>query len=272
MTTDARGKTVPAATDHPARAAILNLSLSIRDAIPVTNATTRATALTTLAALSPTIVPSSSNPIFFEQADLPAAYRNIYTVDGSNFISLSGAFVWANSAALTAATTMVAGDKGYQVDTKADYVYSGTAWVANPAYCALRKSVDYTLTATAAAIPLDVEISDLAGMHDNVTNNTRITCTLAGLYEITAAGLNSNGTGSGTMSARLNGTTAIPGSQDGGPMDATAGRMMRIGFPVALVVGDYVEIMAFHSSAAGAIKGGILAASLVVTCKRIGPA
>jgi len=128
MATDARGKTVPAATDHPARAAILNLSLSIRDAIPVTNVTTRASTLAALAALSPSITPSSSNPIFFEQADLPAAYRNLYTVDGSNFISLSGAFVWADATARGLATTMAAGDKGYQVDTKVTYRYDGTAW------------------------------------------------------------------------------------------------------------------------------------------------
>lgn len=126
MATDARGHTVPAATDHPARAAFLNLALSIRDAIPVTNATTRASTLAALAALTPSITPSSSNPIYFEQADLPAAYRNLYTVDGSNFISLSGAFVWTNAAARGAATTMAVGDKGYQADTQVTYAYNGS--------------------------------------------------------------------------------------------------------------------------------------------------
>jgi hypothetical protein len=85
MTTDARGKTVPAATDHPARAAILNLSLSIRDAIPVASAAARTTALATLAALSPTIVPSSSNPFYFDQADQPPGLNLLRTTDGVAF-------------------------------------------------------------------------------------------------------------------------------------------------------------------------------------------
>lgn len=37
-------------------------------------------------------------------------------------------FRWANAAARTAQTGMVAGDRGYQVDTATDYIYSGSAW------------------------------------------------------------------------------------------------------------------------------------------------
>jgi hypothetical protein len=39
-------------------------------------------------------------------------------------------FRWANTAARTAQAGMVAGDVGYQEDTKVNYIYSGSAWVA----------------------------------------------------------------------------------------------------------------------------------------------
>lgn len=128
MGLDATGHYVPASTDAPARSAFDKLSRSLRDPLPVANTAARTALLATLAAASPAVVPSTSSPIFFYQQDLPAGYRTVYTVDGSNFISLSGVFVWANAAGRTAATTMVAGDFGYQVDTKIKYRYSGTAW------------------------------------------------------------------------------------------------------------------------------------------------
>jgi hypothetical protein len=128
MATDARGKTVPASTDHPARSAFLNLALSIRDPIVVSDATTRGTALSTLAALSPAITPSASNPIFFYQQDLPKGYRTIYTVDGTNFFTLAGMYIWADATARGAATGPSTGDLGLQVDTLVTYRHNGSAW------------------------------------------------------------------------------------------------------------------------------------------------
>lgn len=37
-------------------------------------------------------------------------------------------FVWANSAERTAQTGMVQGSRGYQVDTKSEYIYDNSAW------------------------------------------------------------------------------------------------------------------------------------------------
>lgn len=130
MGLDNVGHYVPASTDAPARSAFDKFSRSLRDPFPVATTTARTALLAALAAASPAVVPSTSSPIFFHQADLPKGYRTVYTVDGSNFIALSGAFVWANTAARTAATTMAAGDTGYQVDTKVTYRYSGSAWRA----------------------------------------------------------------------------------------------------------------------------------------------
>lgn len=131
-TTDLKGHTVPEATgEAPARAAFDRLSRSIMDPIPVADATARAAALSALAGATPSITPSSAHPIFFYQHDLPVAYRTIWTVDGVNFIAVSGEFVWANATERAAATGMVAGDRGYQVDTGVEYWYSGSAWLAN---------------------------------------------------------------------------------------------------------------------------------------------
>lgn len=41
-------------------------------------------------------------------------------------------FRWADSTARGAQTGMIAGDRGYQTDTAVEYIYNGSAWVADP--------------------------------------------------------------------------------------------------------------------------------------------
>lgn len=89
-TTDARTHTVPAAGDRPARRAFDDLSLSIRDAIPVANATARSQKLAQLAALTPSITPSTANPIEFFRADAPAGQEYEYTTNGVDFWTRPG--------------------------------------------------------------------------------------------------------------------------------------------------------------------------------------
>jgi hypothetical protein len=130
MATDAAGHTTPGASDAPKRAAVLDLSLSIRDPIPVADASARSAALSALAGSTPAVTPSSSRPVFFHQADLPKPYRTIWTQDGTNFISTSGHYVWDDATARAAATGAAAGDLGVQLDTKVIYRYDGAAWRA----------------------------------------------------------------------------------------------------------------------------------------------
>lgn len=85
MATDARGHTTPAGDDAPKRSDVLDLSLSIRDPIPVANTTARAAKIVELAALTPAITPSSSNPILFFRADAGDGLELEYTTDGSTF-------------------------------------------------------------------------------------------------------------------------------------------------------------------------------------------
>lgn len=65
MATDNRGHTVPAASDVPSRTTLLNLSLSMCDVVPVTNATTRTTAVTNLGA-------TTAKPLLVARADARA--------------------------------------------------------------------------------------------------------------------------------------------------------------------------------------------------------
>lgn len=81
MATDPRGHTVPAGDEPPARSAILDLSLSIRDPKPVANTTARAQHISDLAGAG--ITPSTSNPVFVFRADAPAGAQLEYTTDAS---------------------------------------------------------------------------------------------------------------------------------------------------------------------------------------------
>ena len=81
---DARRHSVPSGGDAPSRAGwVLGPLLTVRDPIPVANATDRAQVLTDLAAAG--IVPSASEPIFFFRADAGTGRELEYTTNGTTF-------------------------------------------------------------------------------------------------------------------------------------------------------------------------------------------
>lgn len=87
MATDIRGHTVPTGTGHPARADVLNLGLSVRDPIPVANATARAALITNLASAG--ITPSTSNPVYTFRADAAAGLQLEVTTDGTTWRTIT---------------------------------------------------------------------------------------------------------------------------------------------------------------------------------------
>ena len=155
-------------------------------------------------------------------------------------------------------------DEGMLVYCRADDTlefHNGSAWGVYPPVAvknvvALGATASQNLTTSAAALAWDVELTDPAGMHDNVTNNTRVVCKSAGTYEVSAYVFNSNTSGFGTLQARLNGTTDIPGSIARRDASASAALPLQIVFPIVLALNDYIEIMVLHSTAAGNIAGG----------------
>lgn len=272
MATDAAGHTTPGSSDAPKRAAFLDLSLSIRDPIPVADASARAAALSALAGSTPSVTPSASRPVFFHQANLPKPYRTIWTEDGTNFISTSGHYVWADAAARAAATGMSAGDLGVQLDTKVVYRHNGSAWITTPTCAVLSRSSNQSLTATDQAIIWDVEVSDAAGMHDNSTNPSRITVPIAGIYEVICSYYDNNTSGHSSALARKNGSGGVIGSYERRDSSPNTGTHMKLAFSCALAAGDYIEIMAKHSTAAGVINGGTNELAPALTIKYLSPA
>lgn len=178
---------------------------------------------------------------------------------------------WDDSTARNAQSGMVAGDRGYQIDNGRTYQRIGSAWIPDPLFCTLGKTSNQNLSTSATALVWDSEDSDAGGMHNNSTNNTRITAPIAGTYEFSVSLFNSNTSGMGTVYARRNGTTDISGSLDRGTADSVAALPLQTVFPVVLSANDYVEIMVLHSTAAGTIAGGSTQGAARLTAKYLGP-
>lgn len=209
-------------------------------------------------------------------AVVDAVVGGFWTYNGSTAKwTLSGTPVFADVAARSAAiTTPAEGMRSFLSGVKREYVYRNAVWdCLTPVACTLRKTGNTNLTTTAAAIPWDAEVSDPFGMHDNAVNNTRIVVPEPGLYEIAAMGFDSTTTGFGTIATRINGTTDVLGSLS--RRDVMSGSITVPILTVAtasLVANDYVEVMALHSVAGGAIQGGALSGGSYITVKRIGAA
>lgn len=116
---------------------------------------------------------------------------------------------------------------------------------------------NHTLTGNYQAIALDAEDVDTDGMHDTVTNNTRLTAQTAGKYELSAqVTFQINATG--RRLARFNVNGASLGGQTEVMPTTLAGSTISIMLPTieaVLAVGDYVELVAFQSSGANLAYG-----------------
>lgn len=100
---------------------------------------------------------------------------------------------------------------------------------------------------TVTTIALDSERFDTDVIHDNSTNNSRLTCKTAGAYLIAAClGYAANGTGSRQTILKLNGTTNIAAMTTSGL--AAAASRHSVSTIYQLAVNDYVEIVAFQDS------------------------
>jgi hypothetical protein len=111
-------------------------------------------------------------------------------------------------------------------------------------------------TATDTALAFNSERFDQAGnaadtMHDNVTNNSRLTCRYAGVYQVTGmAGWAANATGIRQLSIRHSvGPTKYSLVED--IPSASSGTYRVVTALIALAVNEYVELVAFQSSGAG---------------------
>ena len=114
-------------------------------------------------------------------------------------------------------------------------------------------------TGVSTALTFDSEELDTDGFHEGVTNPTRITIPtgLGGKYsfgcKVTMA---ASSLGVRVLRFQKNGATTLPASRwaDSSPPTTEMEIEYTLG-PIALVAGDYVEILAFHNVGAGLAYG-----------------
>lgn len=133
--------------------------------------------------------------------------------------------------------------------TFGDVVKADLDFLANPPACRVTKAAAQSIATSAlTAVTFDTERYDTDTMHDNVTNNTRITIKTAGLYTVGAAiEWAAGGTSFRLLLIRLNGTTPI--AQLIGPPETTGvATDQTLSTVYKFAVNDYIEVMAQQNS------------------------
>lgn len=129
--------------------------------------------------------------------------------------------------------------------------------IIDPPACSVFDSGNQSLTSgNFAAMNADSENFDNDGMHDPVTNNTRLTIQTAGRYQCQAiVSFDASSTGVRRLRFAVNGVAIVDSGLSLPPVGAlsTTLNAMKI---IALAVGDFVEIQARQDS------GGALNAQL----------
>jgi hypothetical protein len=161
---------------------------------------------------------------------------------------------------------VVGGYLRYNLATsKLQFSNDGSTWgdvgSTVPARCRVSKTADQSIPDNApTVVTFDAEQFDTAGMHDNVTNNSRITIQTPGVYLIVGqASWATNASGRRDLSFKLNGNFA----SGSGPW-GTLSKPANAGFDAAnisqvavLAAADYVELSVFQSSGGALnLKGG----------------
>jgi hypothetical protein len=101
---------------------------------------------------------------------------------------------------------------------------------------------------TDTALAFNQERYDTDAIHDNATNNTRLTCKTAGIYIISGhVAFAANATGQRAISIRLGGVDYIATQNNHGPNGADT-LTMSVTTQYELAVGDYVELMVYQTS------------------------
>ena len=99
---------------------------------------------------------------------------------------------------------------------------------------------------TQTTLAFNTEKYDYDAIHDNTTNNSRLTCKTAGLYTITASiQFASNSSGSRAILILLNGTTIIGGDQRDASPDIATTCNVSVDYPLA--VNNYVEVQVYQN-------------------------
>lgn len=136
--------------------------------------------------------------------------------------------------------------------------------------CRVYHSVNQAITtATFTALAFNSERFDTDAIHSTVTNNSWLTCTVAGKYLITGQyAFAANATGLRIISIRLNGATYIAEASFA-PVSGTETEVF-LTTVYDLAVGDYVELIAYQTSGGNLNVEAIAQTGPVFTMMRLG--
>lgn len=119
---------------------------------------------------------------------------------------------------------------------------------------AFRNSAQSISNGTWTSVQFNNEVYDAGGLHDNVTNNTRLTAPVGGVYAITAAiGWAINLTGDRFARVLLNGTTPITSVSAVTTSGAGSYPFHSLSLSYYLNPGEYVELQV-HQTSGGALN------------------
>jgi hypothetical protein len=101
----------------------------------------------------------------------------------------------------------------------------------------------------AATLAFDTERYDTASMHDNATNNSRLTAPVNGIYAVTAeVDWTPDATGTRELTLMKNGSTFIADDDREGISVVFGGQSQSVTAQVRLVAGDFVEVGVLQTS------------------------
>lgn len=174
------------------------------------------------------------------------------------------------TAAAIAVSKLAAGSAGQIVET----IGSTPTWRTVPAVRAYHNAAQSIVANALVYVAFNSERYDTAGMHDPVTNNSRLTATVAGLYLITAhfrwGSVGGTFTCNTIANLKVNRTTDIAEDRVQLPVAFAVSQSMETVYQLA--AGDYVEVVVaqFHSAAAAVPIDGTDAATPEFMMVRLG--
>lgn len=187
------------------------------------------------------------------------ATGDVLTASDTNGYLMQGVWVFASSAARSSAVTSPQeGNVSFLKDTNSFEIYDGSAWVSYGSVgdksCRAIQNAATSIGTTYTSIAFQTESFDTDTIHDNTTNNSRLTIKTAGKY-IVGTTVSTATNNSMWVRILLNGTTNISGIQAGGNTGSDDSRSIVTFYNFA--VNDYVEAQAKMGATANSTGDGL---------------